>query len=83
MSEVLKQQARYPAAGQKQLWTILLALRRREKLTVMVALQDYGCYALSQRIGDLKGLGWPIQNKMIEVDSGKHVAEYWIDHDAA
>ena len=70
---------RYPSAEQRQLWTLLEALRRSERLTVMVALQKYQCYALSQRMGDLRKLGWPIESQMIEVQSGKHVAEYWMD----
>lgn len=69
----------YPNVTQKQLWALLEALRRGERLTVMLALQKYACYALSQRIGELKVLGWPIQSRMIEVESGKHVAEYWLE----
>ncbi len=69
---------RYPLSSQKQLWTLLEALRRGERLTVLVALQQYQCYALSQRIGELKVLGWPIRSEMVSVASGKKVAEYWI-----
>ena len=68
----------YPRSSQKQLWELLGALERGEKLTVMVALQKYQCYALSQRMGELRVLGWPIQSRMVEVESGKHVAEYWL-----
>ena len=71
-------QPTYPRTSQTQLWTLLEALRRNERLTVMVALQKYGCYALSQRIGELKGLGWPIHSRMVNVGNGKSVAEYWL-----
>ena len=72
-------QPRYPNSAQEQLWTLLNALRRKERLTVMVALQNYQCYALSQRMGELRKLGWPVQIRMIEVSSGKRVAEYSLD----
>jgi len=68
----------YPSTQQKQLWTLLMALRRSERLTVMVALQNYGCYALSQRMGELRALGWPVQSELIATPTGKRVAEYWI-----
>ena len=63
-------------SGQTQLWIILGALQRGERLTVLKALEWYQCYALSQRIGQLKALGWPIKRTMIRVPSGKAVAEY-------
>jgi hypothetical protein len=68
----------YPLSSQKQLWTLLEALRRGERLTVANTLDQYGVYALSQRMGELKKLGWPIESKMIEVFSGKRVAAYWL-----
>jgi len=70
---------RYPNTSQRQLWDLLEALRRWEKLTVLVALQKYQCYALSQRMGELRNLGWPVRSKMIELPSGKRVAEYRLD----
>jgi len=70
---------RYPNTSQKQLWELLFALRRGEKLTVLVALNRYGVFALSQRCTELRALGWPIKSKMIQVESGKRVAEYSLD----
>lgn len=61
-----------------QAHTLLMAFYRNEKLTVAEALNKYGIYALSQRVGELKRLGWPISSKMIETTTGKHVAMYWI-----
>jgi hypothetical protein len=70
----------YPFSTQKQLWTLLEALRRGERLTVMVSLQKYGCYALSQRMGELRGLGWKVQTRRITLKNGKIVSEYWLEN---
>ncbi len=70
--------ATWPANGQRQLWRILEALLRHERLTVLTTIERYQCYALSQRIGELKALGWPIKRTMVKVASGKTVAEYAI-----
>ena len=64
-----------PAAG-TQLGTLLQALQRGEKLTVAQALTQYGCYALSHRMGDLKRMGWPVLTATITTNSGKRVAQY-------
>ena len=59
-----------------QLRTLLEALQRGERLTVADALVRYGVYALSQRIGELRDRGWPVQRQMRETDGGARVAEY-------
>ncbi len=64
--------------AESQCGQILRALQRGERLTVLTALTDYGVMALSQRAGELKRMGWPVQSRMIEVPSGKRVAEYWL-----
>lgn len=69
----------YPLSSQKQLWTLIGALGRGERLTVALALSEYGCYALSQRMGELRALGWPIRSSTIALPSGKRVSEYRID----
>ena len=70
-------QPRYPLVSQKQLWELLGALRRGEKLTVSLAIERYGIYALSQRCGELRNkLYWPIKSPMIALPNGKRVAEY-------
>ena len=66
----------YPRASQQQLWTLLESFRRGDRHTVLSAIEQLGIYALSQRTGELKALGWPIKSKMIKTPSGKHVAEY-------
>lgn len=69
---------RYPNSSQKQLWDILLVLRAGVRLTVARALAEHGVYALSQRVGELKLLGWPVRSQIIALPSGKHCAEYWL-----
>ena len=77
-AQLERAQPRWPKAGQRQLWELLSALQRHERLTVLLALQNYQCYALSQRMGELRALGWPVQSRYIQVPSGKAVAEYWL-----
>lgn len=57
-------------------YEILMALKQGYKLTPLMALQMFDCLSLSQRIGELKKEGWPIQTQMVQVNSGKKVAEY-------
>lgn len=69
---------RYPQSSQRQLWDLLEALRRGERLTVLSAIEEYGCYALSQRCGELRKPGWPVQSRVIETPTRKHVKAYWL-----
>lgn len=45
-------------------------------LTVAEALSQYGIYALSQRVGELKREGVPIDAEMVETPGGARVARY-------
>jgi hypothetical protein len=63
-------------ASETQLGTLLRALQRGERLTVAVAMSEYGVYALSQRMGDLKRMGWPVQSRAVSTNSGKRISEY-------
>lgn len=58
------------------LYEILMALKNGERLTPLIALRKYDCLSLSQRVGELKRAGWPILTEMVQVPSGKKVAEY-------
>jgi hypothetical protein len=49
---------RQPKVG-TQAHMLLMAFYRGERLSVLTAIQKYGVYALSQRCGELKRLGWP------------------------
>lgn len=54
---------------------LLMAFKRGEVLTVGVALNRYQVYALSQRVGELKDMGWPIESE--RVDGASH-HRYWM-----
>lgn len=43
---------------------ILEHLKRGDSITPLAALELYGCFALSQRIGELKRLGYEIETVM-------------------
>lgn len=71
---VLEQPCRVPERG-TQAYTLLMAMQRGERLTVARALSQYGVYALSQRVGELKRAGWPIKAEMVTLGKAR-VAEY-------
>jgi hypothetical protein len=60
----------------KQTDAILAHLKAGGTLTVSEALTSLGCYALSQRIGDLKREGHPINAEMVRLANGKRIARY-------
>lgn len=60
-------------------YEILMALKQGVRLTPLLALSMFDCLSLSQRIGELKRLGWPIHTEIIEVTSKKRVAQYRMD----
>jgi hypothetical protein len=61
-----------------QHYALLRAFQRGERLTVAAALSAYGVYALSQRVGDLKKMGWPIISRTVTTTAGARISEYWI-----
>lgn len=65
-----------PAKG--QCLTLLLAMQRGERLTVAEALDKYQCFALSQRCGDLRRAGWPVQSEWYVTPGGAHVKRYFM-----
>jgi Helix-turn-helix domain len=72
--DLLAEPVRVPDRGTVA-YEILMALKQGQKLTPLVALQQFGCLSLSQRIGELKRKGWPIISEMVEVGV-KRVAQY-------
>lgn len=68
---------RTPKRG-TQHYELLMAMQAGERLTVAKALTRYGVYALSQRIGELKKMGWPISSRTIEATGGARISEYWM-----
>lgn len=71
-----RREPRFPLSSQSQLWTLIGAFKRGERLTVMTALEHYQIFALSQRVGELKNLGWDVRSQMVKIGSGKKIAEY-------
>lgn len=63
-------------ASQRDL--ILKALQEGRKLTHLDALRDFGIWSLAPRIFELRRQGYQILSEMIEVQSGKKIAVYWI-----
>lgn len=66
-----------PKAG-TQHHTLLMAFQRGESLTVGIALERYGVYALSQRVGELKKMGWPIDSEPVTTAGGARISRYWM-----
>ena len=65
--------------AQSQAYALLQAFQRGERLTVLSAIEKYGVYALSQRCGELRKAGWPIQSRTITTGTNKRVSEYWLE----
>ncbi len=61
-----------------QHYEILIYLQAGGRLTVKKALLELGVYALSQRVGELKKAGWPIQSRELQVGPRTKVSEYWL-----
>jgi hypothetical protein len=67
-----------PLKRGKQHYEILMYLEKGGRLTVGKALLELNIYALSQRIGELKKQGWPIQSRTVETNGGARVSEYFL-----
>ena len=74
----LQPPVRVPEAG-TQAHAILMYLKAGGRLTVAKALTEFGVYALSQRVGELKRAGWPIVTRMVETPNGARIAEYRLE----
>jgi hypothetical protein len=55
---------------------ILRHLAKGQSLTPLEALNLFGCLSLSQRIGELKREGWPIESELVAIGHGKKVSRY-------
>lgn len=65
---------RVPERG-TQCYELLMAMQCGVRLTVAKALNEYGVYALSQRVGELRRVyGWPIESRFVG-----RVKEYWFE----
>jgi len=70
------QKPKNPTGAQHK--AILNHLRQGFSLTVVEALDKFGVYALSQRAGDLRRMGWPIKDRWRELPNGKRIKEYFL-----
>ena len=61
-----------------QAYEILMYLQSGRTLTVAKALTELGIYALSQRCGELKRMGWPICSRALKIRDKCYVAEYYL-----
>ena len=55
---------------------LLRALQGGMRPTIVTAGPELGIGALSQRVGELRKMGWPIRDKRV---SGKSYVEYWME----
>jgi hypothetical protein len=55
---------------------ILAHLEAGHRLTPFVSAFELGVMALSQRMGELRRMGYPVASRMVKMPSGKWVAEY-------
>lgn len=82
MQLALLPECRVPERG-SQCYELLLAMQSGARLTVKTALEEFGVYALSQRMGELRRkYGWPVRSRTVQVGPRAHVSEYWIECDA-
>ena len=58
---------------------ILSHLLAGGSITALQALDLFNCTRLAARIGDIRGLGYPIRAEMVALDNGKRVARYSVD----
>ena len=62
-----------------QCYALLMAFQRGEKLTVAEALGKYQCFALSQRCGELRRMGWPILSEWYDTPGGARVKRFYME----
>lgn len=77
-AQLIESPCRIPEKG-TQCFSLLLAMQAGERLTVASALRFYSVYALSQRVGELKRMGWPIKSRTVTTAGGARVSEYWME----
>jgi hypothetical protein len=58
---------------------ILKALKGGLKITALYALNEFGCFRLSARIGELKEAGHDIKDRWIRTSTNKRVKEYYLE----
>jgi hypothetical protein len=54
----------------------ILEHMKREPITAIEALTQYGCFRLAARIKDLREEGYEIETTTLELPNGKSIAKY-------
>lgn len=55
---------------------ILAALKRGRAITPLEALNEFGCFRLAARVGELREQGHAIAVEKVTADNGKRFARY-------
>lgn len=63
--------------GQKL--ALLNHVKKIGSITGLQAIILYGCIGYSQRFGELRRAGIPIQSRFITTATGKRVKQYWLE----
>lgn len=58
---------------------LLAHLMTGATITPLEALQRFNCLSCSQRLGDLRRAGVPIQSRTITTPTGKRISQYWLE----
>lgn len=58
---------------------IMQKLNAGETLSPLIALQEFGCLSLPQRISELRASGKPIKGRLVTTPNGKRHNIYWIE----
>lgn len=57
---------------------ILAALKGGRAITPLEALNEWGCFRLAARVGELREQGHAIAVERLRLPTGKHVARYFM-----
>lgn len=58
---------------------ILTYLQGGGELTALKALKMFNCLSLNARVYELRREGYAISSQLIETETKKHVAKYWLN----
>lgn len=58
---------------------ILEHLLKGRELTAFQALEKFSCLRLAARINDIRNMGFDVKSKMVDVGTGKSVAQYSLE----
>jgi hypothetical protein len=53
-------------------------LKNKGPLTVLTALKEIGCMALSQIVSEMRREGVPVKDEWITTNTGKNIKQYYL-----